>query len=179
MKKNSYLIKSLFFLGFFLVSSISQAQNDSIPKSKGEFWEKVRFGGGLGLNLGSGFTSVSVSPAMYYNFNSSTALGIGVTGSYIEDSGEYNSWIYGGSAIGLYNPIEYIQLSAEIEQLRVNVKVDSNLGYGSDNFWNTALFLGAGYRANNFTVGLRYNVLYNENDRIYADAWIPFVRVMF
>lgn len=179
MKKNSYLIKSLFFLGLILISSISSAQNDSIAKPKKEFWEKVRFGGGIGLNLGNNFTTISLSPTLYYNFNEQMTVGAGLTGSYIKSRGEYNSWIYGGSALCLYSPVEYIQLSAEIEQLRVNVNFDKSLGSGSDNFWNTALFLGAGYRINNFTFGLRYNVLFNENDRIYADAWMPFVRVMF
>ena len=171
--------KSLFFLGLFFISSISVAQNDTIQKPKSEFWKKVRFGGGLGLNVGSGFTNISVSPTMYYNVHSKVALGAGLNGSYIKSRGDYNSWIYGGSAIGIYNPIDYLQLSAELEQLRVNVNYDTLVGSAEDDFWNTAFFLGAGYRVGGMTLGIRYNILHKDSNRIYSDAWIPFVRVMF
>lgn len=172
-------MKSLFFLGLILVSSISFGQNDTIVKPKNDFWQKVRFGGGLGFNLGGNFTNISISPTLYHDLNDEISLGVGLNGSYIKSRQEYTSWIYGGSVLSLYNPIEYIQLSAELEQLRVNVTLDRSLGSRVDNFWNTALFLGAGYRSNNFTVGLRYNVLFDQSDRIYADAWMPFVRVIF
>jgi hypothetical protein len=179
MKKNSYLAKSLFFLGLILISSISHAQNDSIMKPKSRFWQNVRFGGGVGFNLGNDFTTISISPTLYHDFNDKITLGVGLNGSYIKSKAEYTSWIYGGSALFLYNPVEYIQISTEVEQLKVNVNIDRRLGGGTDNFWNTALFLGAGYRMNNFTVGLRYNILFDKSDRLYADAWMPFVRVIF
>ena len=41
------------------------------------------------------------------------------------------------------------------------------------------LFIGAGYRSGNVTFGIRYDVLYDEKKSIYADAWVPFVRVFF
>ncbi|MES2487727.1 MAG: hypothetical protein V4581_17500, partial [Bacteroidota bacterium] len=97
----------------------------------------------------------------------------------------YDSWIYGGSVIGLFNPIPEIQLSAEVEQLRVNLQyderyaADNNILYTERNFWNTALFLGAGYNTGNVTIGVRYNVLFNENDMVYSDALMPFIRVYF
>jgi len=92
--------------------------------------------------------------------------------------------MYGASGIVLFNPIPEVQLSAEVEQLRVNLDVDADHfgqyeGYSKD-FWNTGLFLGAGYNVvNNVTVGIRYNVLYNDNDFVYSQAWMPFVRVYF
>lgn len=45
--------------------------------------------------------------------------------------------------IGLLNPIEEVQLSAELEQLRVNV--DFGPFSGSENYWKTGLFLVAGF----------------------------------
>ena len=48
-----------------------------------------------------------------------------------------------------------------------------------DDFWNTALFLGVGYRSENITIGMRYNVLFKETDGIYADPYMPFVRLYF
>ena len=46
-------------------------------------------------------------------------------------------------------------------------------------FWNTALFLGAGYRNENITLGIRYNILHRDRDNIYAEAFMPFVRIYF
>jgi hypothetical protein len=41
------------------------------------------------------------------------------------------------------------------------------------------LFLGAGYNTGNVVLGVRYNVLFNENDYVYSDAFMPFIRVYF
>ena len=83
------------------------------------------------------------------------------------------------SLITLFNPIHEVQLSAELEQLRVNNTYTAFLPSIKDNFWNTALFLGAGYRSQNVTVGIRYNILYRESNNVYSQAWMPFVRVYF
>jgi len=72
---------------------------------------------------------------------------------------------------------EQIQLSAELEQLRVNQEF-SEIDY-SRNFWNTALYFGLGYHSDNVTVGIRYNVLYDEKDLVYSEAFMPFVRIYF
>lgn len=173
------ILKSILFLVVFLNSSILEAQNDSIPKRKSEFWQKVQFGGGVGFNMGSGFTNIALSPNLYYNVNSKVTLGLGLNGSYIKSNNEYNAWLYGGSVLGIVNPMEFVQLSAELEQLRANVNYETTGGTVSDDFWNTALFLGAGYRSGNFTIGLRYNVLHDDNDRIYSDPWMPFIRIVF
>jgi hypothetical protein len=163
-----------FFATAFSVVVFAQQQ----PKN--DFWQNVQFGGGFGLSVGSGFTNVSVAPSAIYKFNDIFAAGVGLQGSYIEvDDRDVNyiSYIYGGSLIGLVNPIEKIQLSAELEQLRVNQEFpDFN---GKNNFWNTALYLGAGYYTGNVTIGVRYNVLFNKNDLVYSEAFMPFVRVYF
>ncbi len=142
------------------------------------FWEKVQFGGGLGISFGNGNFSGTISPSAIYNFNDYFAMGPSLIFSY-QSSEFFESTLYGGSWITLFNPIREIQLSAEVEQLRVNQEVEFIDGTFKDNFWNTALFVGAGYRSGPITIGLRYNVLYNDNDRVYATAWNPFVRVYF
>ena len=186
MKLNIKLLKTLFYVLIFLNSAVIFSQQDSIPKSKGDFWKKVQFGGGLGLAVGNGFTNISLSPTGYYNFNKTFSVGVGLTGSYVaqeQNASNYNSigyksTIFGGSAIALMHPIEEIQLSVEVEQLKVNRKFDDNF-LKDDTFWNTALFLGAGYRTQNLTVGVKYNVLHKDNNQVYSQAWLPFVRVMF
>ncbi len=78
--------------------------------------------------------------------------------------------------IAMANVIPSIQLSGEVEQLRLSTTFESI--NKKENSWNTAIFLGAGYVAGNVTFGVRYNVLHN-NRSIYSEAWMPFFRVMF
>jgi hypothetical protein len=87
--------------------------------------------------------------------------------------------MYGGSLIALFHPIEELQISSELEQLRVNRTFEDSFGSEKQDFWNTALFLGAGYRNQNVTIGIRYNVLHKDRDNIYAEAFMPFVRIYF
>lgn len=172
------LVCSLFI---FCFSSFAQ-DSTAVEKTelvKNEFWKKVSFGGGLGLNLGNNGTSVSVSPSAVYRVNNYFSAGIGLQGSYVSFRDSYKSYIYGGSLIGLVNPVEALQLSVELEQLRVNTTFESQLAMPSRDSWNTALFLGAGYSTNNITLGVRYNVLFNKNDNVYGEAFMPFVRVFF
>jgi hypothetical protein len=61
-----------------------------------------------------------------------------------------------------------------LEQLRVNVNGDGS-NTNSQNYWNTGLFVGAGYRSGNATIGARYNVLTDKNN-IYGSAFMPFIR---
>ncbi|MDG1870789.1 hypothetical protein [Flavobacterium frigidarium] len=171
----------IFSASLVLCSALSAQQQPFKKQSQSDFWEKVQFGGGLGLGFGSGYTDISIAPSAIYNFNPYVALGIGAQYSYVSQKDFYTSNLYGGSLIALVNPIEQIQLSVELEQLRVNVSVEDDFNNSSNtrNFWNTGLFLGAGYRTNNVTIGGRYNVLYNENDAAYSSAFMPFVRVYF
>lgn len=181
MKK--YLISFLTNLNFFVIilicTSTTLAQELEVVKTKNPFWQRVQFGGGLGLGFGNNYTNIGIAPSAIYNFNEYFAAGPGLQYSYVNQKGFYQSNIYGGSIIGLFNPIREIQLSTEIEQLRVNTSYDAFNGSETDNFWNTALFVGAGYRTQNVTIGLRYNVLHKENQGIYANAFIPFIRVFF
>ncbi|WP_395076852.1 hypothetical protein [Flavobacterium sp.] len=171
----------IFSLLFLFVNSYSQDSTavEKKQKTKSEFWKKVRFGGGLGLNFGNNVSSVTVAPSAVYQVNKYFATGVGLQGSYVSFKDSYKSYVYGGSLIGLVNPIEQAQLSVELEQLRVNTNFEARFGIPSQRNWNTALFLGVGYVSNNFTVGVRYNVLYKETDNVYGNAFMPFVRIFF
>lgn len=178
------LKKSVYYFLIFLNANLLFSQNDSIPNTKSLFWEKVQFGGGLGLGVGNGYTNVSLSPTAYYNFNERYAAGFGLIGSYVSQNSnnqnilDFKSTILGASLIGLVNPVPEIQLSAELEELNVDRTFDDPL-YLDDNFWNTALFLGAGYRSQNVVVGVKFNVLHQEDNEVYSQSWMPFFRVMF
>lgn len=167
----------LIFFAFFTTFSFSQ---ENLTKKENNFWKHVRFGGGLGLSTGNGFFSATLAPNAIYQFNRKYGLGVGLNGTYGRQKNVYKSTIFGGSAIGLYNPIPEIQLSTEFEPLNVNQKFEdafSNNQY--DNYWYPALFIGAGYQTNNITFGIRFDVLYDDDKSIYANSWMPFVRVLF
>jgi hypothetical protein len=185
MKLYTKLLKTFCFSVVFFHTSVMFSQQDSIPKEKSVFWKKVQFGGGVGLAVGNGFTNVSLSPTGYYNFNSMYSVGVGLTASYVAqernpsnfNSIGYKSTIFGGSIIGLVHPIEEVQFSAELEQLKVTRNFDEFLN--DDSFWNTALFVGAGYRTQNVILGVKFNVLHKADNHVYPQAWVPFIRLMF
>ena len=176
MKAFTQIIKmtTVFFsLNFSFLNSVSAQQNTS------DFMSHVRFGGSIGLSFGDGFFSGTLAPSAIYEFNDQVALGMGLNGTYNTQKNFYKSTILGGSVIGLFSPINEIQLSAEFEQLHVNRRYDSFLNVSDDTYWSPALFVGAGFRSSNVTFGIRYDLLFDENKSIYADAWAPFVRFYF
>ncbi|WP_119788964.1 hypothetical protein [Flavobacterium anhuiense] len=164
-----------------LFSSYSIAQQKYVIDNSNHFWDKVQFGGGLGLGFGSGYTNISVMPSAIYNVNEIVAVGAGLQFGYLYQKNYYESFVWGGSLIGLVNPIPEIQLSAELEQVRVDTDYEENYYHPgfSDSYWNTALYLGAGYRTKNVTIGARYDVLYDPNKSLYGSGFMPFVRVYF
>ncbi len=172
-------LKFRFAIIIFLFAFAASFSQNNLQTSTNEFWQNVRFGGGIGLSLGDGFFSGTLAPTAVYQFSNDFAMGLGLNGAINSRKNVYKSTILGGSALALYNPISELQLSAEFEELNVNRKFESNLNLQDDNYWYPALFMGAGYRTGNVTFGIRYDVLYDENKSIYADPWIPFIRIFF
>ena len=168
----------LFCLFFSIITNAQETETDKPPKVKSEFWKKVRFGGGIGLNFSNGYTNVAISPSGVYQFNEQFAGGIGLNGSYSSRKNDFDATVLGGSLIGLFKPIREIQLSAEFEQNNVNYK--DKIYNSNTNYWSPALFLGAGYAIGDFgAIGMRYDVLYNDRKSVYGTAFIPFIRVFF
>lgn len=180
MKKNHQLpiLRSFLILTTLFSCGFLSAQQQTIDhQSQSDFWKKVQYGGGIGLGFSTGYTNISLAPSAIYNFNNYAALGLGVQYTYIKQKNYYASHLYGASIIGLFNPVNEIQLSAELEELRVNVNLIGSNSHSED-YWNTGLFLGAGYRSGNATIGARYNIL-NDTNNIYGSAFMPFIRVYF
>ena len=181
MKNELFKIKKnlLFLVMVCSLTFCALAQNDP-QKASNDFWQNVHFGGGIGLSFGDGFFSGTLAPSAIYEFNEMFAAGIGLNGTYNKREDFYKSTILGGSILALFNPIQEIQLSSEFEQLHVSRNFDQNfIGVNDDDYWYTALFLGVGYRTGHVTVGLRYDILFDDDKSIYADPWIPFIRVYF
>ncbi len=170
-KKWHFLLLSFLFMSFVNAQNNAELQTNS-------FWNNVRYGGGLGVSTGTGFFSATIAPSAIYDFNPQFSLGVGLNGTYNRSKDFFKSTIVGGSVIGLFNPIEALQLSAEFEELNVSRNFDSS-DFQDENYWYPALFMGIGYRSQNVTFGIRYDVLYDENRSIYVDPWAPFVRFYF
>ena len=170
-------MKTTFLCVMFIVFSFTiSAQNEN----QSNFWNNVRFGGGIGLNLGNGIFSGSLAPSAIYDFNPYFSAGLGLNGSYSRQKDVFKSTILGGSIIALTNPFPEVQVSTEFEQVNVNTVFDNGNSSGiTDNFWASALFLGVGYNTGNVIFGVRYDVLYDEEKSIYASPWLPFVRFWF
>lgn len=174
------VIKTFLLVLVFGIFSKIYGQTDLAVKQKSNFWKQVQFGGGFGLNIGTGFTDVTLAPNAIYNLNQYLALGAGLQGSIVSQKDYYSSAIYGVNTIVLINPVEEVQLSIELEQVRVNNTFrNPTTGTLKDNFWNTGLFVGGGYRMENVTMGMRYNLLFNKDKNVYADAMMPFIRFYF
>lgn len=164
-------MKKLFFCIALFLSLFTFSQENETQS----FWDNVRFGGGFGLGFGNNTTTIAISPTAIYDFNERFSLGTGIGYQYSK-RGDVKSNVFSASILSLYNPINEVQLSAEFEQLFVNQSFNNI----SDNFSYPALHIGAAYRiGQNFTLGLRYDLLYNENESIYASAVSPIIRVFF
>lgn len=189
---------------FFLVALLSccvtlpliaqETDNDPPPQEEGynrqevsadnappTFWQRVRFGGGFGLFFGEVF-NITLAPNAIYQFNRYVGAGIGLNGIYAGQKDFYKATVLGGSVIGTFNPITEVQLSSEFEMLNVNrnfVEQAEAFGYMDENYWYPALFMGIGYNPGFMTIGVRYDVLYDENKSIYGSAFMPFIRLSF
>ena len=177
LKQNLQMsLKKMLFTLLITINIISSfAQNSN---NNSDFWNHVRFGGGIGLGfINNGFNG-SISPSAIYQFNDQFAAGTSLNFSY-DKFNDDKFLAYGGSVLSLFNPIPQLQLSTEFEQLRINRTLYSQTINIEDNYWLPAFFVGIGYSTPNVTFGLRYDLLYNDNKSIYGNALMPFARVYF
>lgn len=183
-KSNTKVLFFIFILGisYNLHAQYTPQQNTQSKQNftkKSDFWQHVQFGGGFGLNVGSGFTDITIAPSAIYNLNHYVSLGTGIQGSLVSSSNEYVSTIFGASLITLFNPADEVQFSLELEETNVSTTYQLIAENVKTNFWNTGLLVGAGYRMQNVVVGARYDLLFDKNKSVYSDALMPFVRVYF
>lgn len=136
-------------------------------------WENVSYGGGITLGFGSG-TTIGLSPNSIYNFGNGFSAGLGIGYLYSEFD-DFSTSAFNISAISLYQTSYDILLSAELEQYFATQK--DSFGEFSTNF--PALHLGIAYNLGKFALGIRYDVLYNENKSIFASPISPIMRFYF
>ena len=168
-------MKKLIVFTLLVVSCIGYSQRDSTDVyQRPKFWDNVRFGGGLGLSFGRDITVINISPSAIYDFQNNFAMGIGL-GYLYSKNGDLRSNVISPGVLALYNPAQEVQLSAEFEQLFIN----QDFGSDSRSFDYPALYLGVAYRTGWASFGVRYDVLFDERDSIFASAWSPIIRVYF
>ena len=158
--------KILFFI--FLYFSLA-----SFPQQRNNFWENVQFGVGFSAGLGNQ-TTIGISPSAIYDFDNGFALGAGLNYLYSEIN-DFTTQVYGANIISLYQTKFGIQLSGEFDY---NFAKQQDL-FGSVNTNFPALHLGIAYNQGRFAVGIRYDVLFDENKSIFASPISPVVRFYF
>lgn len=186
MKKVKSISKPLFLAGLFLFSFtvFSQTNSDTITKKDIDTLivkepKRLKFGCGFGLSFIGG-TNISLSPNLTYKVSDKTAIGVGIQGSYASIKNLQNTTTYGANILGQYSPIEKITTSLEFAQLRVSTKTETAAANSKRSYWDSALFVGAGYNiTNKITVGAKYNLLYKEGESVYTSPVIPFVNITF
>lgn len=179
LAKKIILMKNLtLFLSFIAINYnvFSQSSLNTKTQQAPTFLEKLEWGGSGGVTFGSGFSNVLLAPAAIYPVNPFFSTGLGLTGSYIYQRDFATSFVYGASWLAFLHPLEEAQFSIELEQLRIDFNPNVS---ARQTYWNTALFIGFGYRQDNFVLGLRYNVLYKPQDGFYSEPLMPFIRAFF
>lgn len=171
-------MKNLFFVFILLMLSNPSDLFSQTTSPEKPFFENVRFGGSLGLSFGNEFINASLAPKAVYDFNHNTSFGVGLLGSYTSAS-NYKAYNYGGSILGLYRPLQSLQLSAEFEELHVSRNWEMEGRNLKDSYWYPALFLGLGYTTGAVTVGMRYDVLFDDEKSIYGNALMHFMSIYF
>jgi len=153
------------------------SQNSELDKHK--FMDDVQFGGGFNIGVGNSYSSFSLSPSAIYNFSDQFSAGLSVTYVYLKNKsvGKSRTNLYGGSILALYKPINYLQLSTEYENLKINQKYTNVYTISQ---WQNSLYFGIEYVTGNFSMGLRYDVLFDKVKNITnSSALTPVFRIYF
>jgi hypothetical protein len=153
----------------------------------GNFWDNVRLGGNIGLQLGNP-TNILLSPSMAYVpqadfLDDKLMIGIGVTYIYSKvkyADVNYSSNIYGGRVFGRYLITDNIFAHSELESLNA----PNYVNVSNDRTWVNSFFVGGGYQQgignrSGFTVSILYNLAWTPTNIIYSSPWNIRFGVMF
>jgi hypothetical protein len=147
--------------------------------SKGFDPDRLILGGNLGLQFGSTFTVIEVSPTLGYRLTDRYIAGIGARYIYFRErlfGSNFETNIYGGSIYNqyffienLFGHAEYEILSLQSRQARTENRLDVH-----------SIFIGGGYRSqlgtNSFGMIM---ILYNINESVHSPYTNPIIRVGF
>jgi hypothetical protein len=190
---------AIIFMVFVFLSGTTTsvpAQEKKKELSEETFWNRLVYGGGLGLSFGN-TTQILIAPQVGYRVNDKLIAGAGFMYNYLRVNRIYNnrtgtfeaanfeSTIYGPNIFGNYFLAENIFVGSQLEVLNFDNYVFNpvNSSFELNNMWGTALWLEGGYLArfggNSFArIGIRVNVLHG-NASPYANWWMPVMSVFF
>jgi long-subunit fatty acid transport protein len=186
MKIKFFLTPCLCILCLLFCSNnaFSQVTEIQVIDSTSQKKPKLKFGVGFGLSFVGG-TNVSLSPNLTYLVSDKVSVGGGLQGSYTSIKDLQSTITVGGNVIGSYSPIRQITTLLEFAELNVTSKRETPEretpeGEIKNNFWESALFVGAGYNiTEKISVGAKYNVLFKEDESVYSSPVLPFVNISF
>jgi hypothetical protein len=191
-KHSSYLVVLLLFVSF---ASFSQNKKDDKandqPKEESK-WDKLVFGGNIGLQFGTK-TYIEISPNAGYYFYPKLMTGMGLTYQYYQDRGFVKSpgvSIFGGRLYSEYTFVDNIGQSlrskanygifGHIEYEALSLDRDFSKTTNVNRFWLHGLLIGGGIKQtfgkhSSFNLTLLYN-LFANNRTPYVN---PIIRIGF
>ena len=169
--------KTICSLAFLLLTT-THLFSQNLATDQPRFIDNVRFGGSINIGFGNNYSFFAIAPGAIYDFSESFSAGLNVRYMYYKNKSaiQRTTNLYGGRVLALLRPASSIQLSAEYEQLRLS---DKQVFQDAVSKWQPALFIGAEYVTGNFSMGLRYDILYEKTNVIYSSALSPVFRVYF
>lgn len=156
----------------FSVSIRASAQYKSGGKNGGD---KIYFGGGFGLSVGTSSTSINASPLVGYKITEKFSSGVGVIYQYIKYKKldvQFNN--YGGSLFSRYQVTDNYFAHVEYERLSFEYPTGGSFAQiESLRATNNAFFVGGGYRqpisrSVSFNAVVLYDLLYEEELSPYS-----------
>ncbi|WP_276168352.1 alpha-ketoglutarate decarboxylase [Zobellia alginiliquefaciens] len=164
---------------FFSINTSAQVTEVAVQDSMAVVNKRLRFGCGFGLSFVGG-TNIALSPNLMYSLSNKVSLGLGLQGSYTSIKDLQKTTTFGGNIISQYQPIEKLMLLLEFAQLKVNTTTEAVTGDIETDYWDSALFIGAGLNiTKNIAIGAKYNVLYDKDESVYTSPILPFVNIAF
>ena len=142
--KKIYITLLLISFSFISFSQVDYyEQPDNIETDTNSLFErKFLYGGNMGLNFGS-YTKISASPKIAYPVFTWTSIGAG--GDFIYYSfGGFKAFMYGANTFADFFVLKAFTLHFEYAML--NVETFKYYPNKIDRKWNTAKYVGAGYR---------------------------------
>lgn len=181
MKKNMLLpLMAICFFVFLTYETKAQIQLDSLKtvnKKDSTLKNRVNFGLGFGVNFVGG-TNLSLSPNLTYRLSKNLSVGSGLQFNYAGLKDVQKTTTIGANALVYYTPVKQLLTTLEFSELHVNR--NSLITNTKSDFWESALFIGAGINITpKFSLGAKYNALYNKNKSVYSSAVVPFINISF
>lgn len=173
------VVLAAIVFGFLSQETYAQVTQVTVPDSTATAEKPLKFGCGFGLSFVGG-TNIGLSPHLIYSISDKFSLGAGLQGNYTSIKDLQKTFTFGGNALAQYNPIPRLSTLVEFVQLKVNTTTEAVTGDIEEDYWDTALFVGAGLNVTNkISLGAKYNLLYDSDESVYTSPIIPFVNITF